>query len=80
MLKCQISQALLSLMMPLITVVIMRRDSHDRLICYQVPNTIQEAAPQPIKDVLAPRKYLGIPTNAQLDGGSGRNKILQKLN
>jgi hypothetical protein len=64
----------------LITVVIMRRDSHDRLICYQVPNTIQEPATQPIKDVLAPRKYLGVPTNAQLDGGSGRNKILQKLN
>jgi hypothetical protein len=64
----------------LITVVIMRRDSHDLLICYQVPNTIQKAASQPIKDVLTPRKYLGVPMNAQLDGESGRNKILQKLN
>jgi hypothetical protein len=63
-----------------ISVVSMRRDAQNHLICYQVPDAIQASAPQPIKDVLAPRKYLGVPTNAQLDGSSGRDRILKKLN
>jgi len=33
-----------------------------------------------IKDVLTSRKYLGVTTNAQLDGTDGRKKILHKLN
>jgi hypothetical protein len=62
-----------------IAVVVMQRDSQDQLLCYQVPDLLQHEAPQYIKDILAPRKYLGVPSNAQLDERLGREKNLNKL-
>jgi hypothetical protein len=64
-----------------IKVVVMRRDRTDgHLICYDIPKLLQDSAPQPIKDILAARKYLGVPSNGQLDGTGGKEKILKKLN
>jgi hypothetical protein len=59
----------------------MHRDRTDgHLICYDIPKLLQDSAPQPIKDILAARKYLGVPSNGQLDGTEGKEKILKKLN
>jgi hypothetical protein len=63
----------------IIAVVIMRRDSLDRLICYQVSGAILDQAPEHIRAILVTRKYLGVPTDAQLSGTNGRDKILKKL-
>jgi hypothetical protein len=59
----------------------MRRDStNGHLICYQAPKNILYIVPQHIKNILAPRKYLGVPTNTQLDVSWGKERIVQKLN
>jgi len=64
-----------------IDAVVVRRDcTNGHLICYQVPKNIKDIAPQHIKNILAPRKYLGVPTNAQLDASWGKERIVQKLN
>jgi hypothetical protein len=57
----------------------MQRNTDDHLLCYQVPETLRANAPQPIQDILKTHKYLGVPSNAQLDGKEGREKILRKL-
>ncbi len=44
-----------------------------------VPKHIHDHAPDHIKLVLNHRKYLGIPTNAQLDSNEGKEKIIDKL-
>jgi len=62
-----------------IKTIVMHRDSADRLLCYQVPENLRPNAPQPIRDILMTHKYLGVPSNAQLDGEEGREKILRKL-
>jgi hypothetical protein len=64
-----------------IAVVVMHRDCADEhLICYQVPKNIRENAPSHIKNVLNTRKYLGVPTNAQLDDTDGKEKLISKMN
>jgi hypothetical protein len=40
---------------------------------------IQDDEPKHIKDILTPRKYLGVPINTQLDATDGKEKILRKL-
>jgi len=63
-----------------IKTIVMRRDvSTNQLICYDVSQNIRNNAPQPIKDILTIKKYLGVPANAQLDGTEGRQNILKKL-
>jgi hypothetical protein len=63
-----------------IAVVVMRRDNeNNHLICYQVPKKLRDNAPHHIKSVLALRKYLGIPTNAQLDATEGKEIFIRKL-
>jgi hypothetical protein len=58
----------------------MRRDCvNNHLLCYQVPKSICDLAPDNIQLVLNHRKYLGVPTNAQLDGTEGKEKIINKL-
>jgi hypothetical protein len=54
-----------------------RNDTY--LLCYDVPENIRENAPQHIKDILTTYKYLGVPSNAQLDGKEGRAGILKSL-
>jgi hypothetical protein len=51
-----------------ITVLTMRRDEDENLICYDVPPSIYSNLPQHIQEILSPRKYLGITTNAQSIG------------
>jgi len=63
-----------------ITTVVLRRNiTNDHLICYDIPPTIRSEAPEHIKLALKPRKYLGVPTNAQLDTTEGKEKMLTKL-
>jgi hypothetical protein len=62
-----------------IKTIVMRRDSVNQLLCYQVPEQIRANAPQHIKDILMTSKYLGVPSNAQLDGAEGREKNIKKL-
>jgi hypothetical protein len=61
-----------------IKTIVMRRDSVNQLLC-QVPEQIRANAPQHIKDILMTSKYLGVPSNAQLDGAEGREKNIKKL-
>jgi hypothetical protein len=64
-----------------IAVEVMCRDlENNHLICYQVPNDLRANAPLHIKTILTPRKYLGVPNNAQLNATDGKEKILKKLN
>jgi hypothetical protein len=35
--------------------------------------------PQHIKSILSDRKYLGVPTNAQLDSSDGKAKLINNL-
>lgn len=60
----------------IIKVVAMLRDLQGNLICYDIPRSLHNSAPQNIKDILAPYKYLGITTNAQLDLDIGKEKKL----
>ncbi len=59
--------------------VVMRRDEDGTLICYNVPEDHRPHVPKHIQDILAPCKYLGITTDAQLDSTCGKNKLFQKL-
>ncbi len=60
-----------------IATVAVRRDCNNgHSICYQVPKELCINAPPHIKDILATRKYLGVPTNAQLDNSIGKEKII----
>jgi hypothetical protein len=64
-----------------IAVVVMRRENATgALLCFNIPNNLREDAPQHIKDILVSRKYLGVSTNAQLDGTEGKEKLIKKLN
>jgi hypothetical protein len=62
-----------------ITVVAMKRDKNNNLICYEVPKALQASVPKHIQDILSPCKYLGITTNAQLDSAPGKQKFFSKL-
>jgi len=62
-----------------IKTIVMQRNTDDHLVCYQVPENLRANAPQPIQDILRTHKYLGVPSNAQLDGKEGREKLLRKL-
>ena len=58
----------------------MRQDnSSGQLLCYEILKMLRDSVPQHIKDILAPQKYLGVPSNAQLDSTEGKEKILKKL-
>jgi hypothetical protein len=61
------------------TVVMRRENDTNHLLCYDVPQPLWDTAPEHIKNILKPRKYLGVPTNAQLDNSIGKNKIINKL-
>jgi len=61
------------------TVVMRRENDTNHLLCYDVPQPLWDTAPEHIKNILKPRKYLGVPTNAQLDNSLGKNKIINKL-
>jgi len=64
----------------LIKTIAMKRDvGNNHLICYDVPKNIRNSAPQCIQDILTTTKYLGVPSNAQMDGTEGREIILKKL-
>jgi len=62
-----------------IATVIMYRDADENLICYDISKTIRNEVQQNIKDIITDRKYLGIPTNAQLDSMEGKEKLVNKL-
>jgi hypothetical protein len=63
-----------------IATIIMRREAiTNHLICYEAPPSIWDQAPSHIKNIFKPRKYLGVPTSAQLDNSIGKEKILTKL-
>ena len=63
-----------------IRTVIMRRENiSNRLLCYHVPQATRENAPEHVKQILSPRKYLGVPTNAQLDAKRAGKKFLVNL-
>jgi hypothetical protein len=49
------------------------------LLCYSVPQSLKKSMPQNVKDILEHRKYLGVPTNAQLESYEGKEKILNKM-
>jgi hypothetical protein len=61
------------------TVVMRRENDTNHLLCYDVPQPLWDTAPEHIKNILKPRKYLGVPTNAQLDNSIGKNRIINKL-
>jgi hypothetical protein len=61
------------------TVAVHKDCNNGHSICYQVPKELCINAPPHIKDILATRKYLGVPTNAQLDNSIGKEKIIAKL-
>jgi hypothetical protein len=63
----------------IIKVVAMLRDLQGNRICYDIPRPLHNSVPQNIKDILAPYKYLGITTNAQLDLDMGKEKMINKL-
>jgi len=62
-----------------IATVVVSRDSQNNLLCYQVPETMRHLAPAHITAALDTRKYLGVPTNAQMEGVDGRKKILNRV-
>jgi hypothetical protein len=62
-----------------IATVIMYRDADENLICYDISKTIQNEVQQNITDIITDRKYLGVPTNAQLDSMEGKEKLVNKL-
>jgi len=62
-----------------IATVVMQRDPDGHLLCYDIPKTLRTSAPQNTQSILIQRKYLGVSTNAQLDGTEGKEKILNKL-
>jgi hypothetical protein len=53
--------------------------NNDHSICYQVLKELCINAPPHKKDILATHKYLGVPTNAQLDNSISKEKIIVKL-
>ena len=63
----------------IIKTVVMRRDSENNLIYYDVPKPLRPNMPAHVQDILATRKYLGVATNAQLDATDGKEKMLGKL-
>jgi hypothetical protein len=63
----------------IIKVVILCRDSEDNLICYKVPQSLRRNMPSHIGDILENQKYLGVPTNAQLESDDGKKKLVSKL-
>jgi hypothetical protein len=62
-----------------IEVVTMFRDDGNNLICYDVEKSLLKNMPQNIKSMLADRKYLGVPTNAQMESTTGKQKIINKM-
>jgi len=61
------------------TVAVHRDCNNGHSICYQAPKELCINAPPHIKDILATRKHLGVPTNAQLDNFIGKVKKIAKL-
>jgi hypothetical protein len=64
---------------PIATVAVRRDCNTGHSICYQVPKEFCINVSPHIKNALATHKYLGVPTNAQLDNSIGREKINAKL-
>jgi len=62
-----------------IKVPVMQRDMEENLLCYRVPPSLKKNMPQNVQDILENRKYLGVPTNAQLESDEGKKKILNKM-
>jgi len=62
-----------------IPTVTMFRDTNGRLICYNVSKDLMNNIPQHVKNILSNHKYLGVPTNAQLDSSDGKAKLINKL-
>jgi hypothetical protein len=62
-----------------IKVIVMQRDMEENLLCYKVPEALKKSIPQNVKDILENRKYLGVPTNAQLESDEGKKKIINKM-
>jgi len=62
-----------------IKVIVMQRDMEENLLCYRVPPSLKKNMPQNVQDILENRKYLGVPTNAQLESDEGKKKILNKM-
>jgi len=62
-----------------IKTVIMRKDMEGNLICCQIPKEIRNSKAHYIKNILADRKYLGVPTNAQLESCDGKEKLINKV-
>jgi hypothetical protein len=62
-----------------IEVVTMFRDDENNLICYDVEKSLIKNMPENIKSILSDRKYLGVPTNAQMESTSGKQKIINKM-
>jgi hypothetical protein len=57
----------------------MQRDMEENPLCYRVPQALKKNMPQNVEDILENRKYLGVPTNAQLESEEGKKKILNKM-
>jgi hypothetical protein len=62
-----------------ISVTTMRRDQDETLICYSILDPIKDNMSPDIKNILENRKYLSVPTNAQLDSSNGKKKLISKL-
>jgi hypothetical protein len=62
-----------------IKVIVMQRDVEENLLCYRVPEALKKSMPQNVEDILKNRKYLGVPTNAQLESDEGKKKIVKKM-
>ncbi len=55
------------------------RDDEENLICYQVDKSLIENIPRNIGNILQDRKYLGVPTNAQMESTTGKLKLINKM-
>jgi len=63
-----------------IATTVVKRDSENNLLCYQVDKTLLSQMPQPIRSVLATRKYLGVSFDAQLNNIDGKERMIKKIN
>jgi len=63
----------------IIDTIIMYRDDEENLICYQVDKSLIENIPRNIGNILQDRKYLGVPTNAQMESTTGKLKLINKM-
>ncbi len=63
----------------IIDTIIMYRDDDENLICYQVDKSLIENIPRNIGNILQDRKYLGVPTNAQMESTTGKLKLINKM-